>query len=78
VTSIQDVITCNTAVTTISGVPDVISGGISFSSINFAISKLTPLNFALTTFAAAPPLASPNLTLFQNQLNTYLATKAGI
>ena len=78
VTAIQDIITCNTAITTISGVPDVISGGISFSSIDFATSKLTPLNFALTTFATATPLASSNLTLFQNQLNTYLATEAGI
>jgi hypothetical protein len=78
VTSIQDIITCNTAITTISGVPDVISGGISFSSIDFATSKLTPLNFALTTFATATPLASSNLTLFQSQLNTYLATEAGI
>jgi len=78
VDSIIDVITCNAKSTTIQDVPDVTSGGITFSDINFASSKLTPLNFALTTFATASPLTSTNLTLFQNQLNTYLATEAGI
>ncbi|KAI6248358.1 hypothetical protein HI914_03407 [Erysiphe necator] len=78
VNSIQSIITCDSSKTTISGVPDVSSGGISFSSIDFSQSSQTPLNFALTTFATATPLASSNLTLFQNQLNTYLATEAGI
>lgn len=78
VTAIQDVVTCDTSITTIDKVPDVISGGISFSSIDFSKSALTPLNFALTTFATSTPLASSNLTLFQNELNTYLATEAGL
>jgi hypothetical protein len=78
VDSIQSAVTCDTSTTTISGVPDVSSGGISFSSIDFSQSSETPLNFALSTFATATPLASSNLTLFQNQLNTYLATEAGI
>ncbi|KAH8687286.1 hypothetical protein BGZ60DRAFT_521948 [Tricladium varicosporioides] len=78
VTAIQSAVTCDTSKTTISGVPDVSSGGITFSSINFATSSQTPLNFALSTFATASTLADSDLTLFQNQLNTYLATEAGI
>ncbi|KAF8866102.1 hypothetical protein BDZ45DRAFT_720260 [Acephala macrosclerotiorum] len=78
VNAIQSAITCDTSKTTLSGVPDVSSGGITFSSIDFSQSSQTPLAFALSTFATATPLASTNLTLFQNQLNTYLATEAGI
>jgi hypothetical protein len=71
-------VTCDTSKTTLSGVPDVSSGGVSFSSINFATSSQTPLAFALSKFATPTDLASADLTLFQNQLNTYLATEAGI
>jgi hypothetical protein len=80
VDAIQGAVTCDTSKTTLSKVPDVVSGGISFSSINFADSALTALNFALTTFAtpAAGDLASADLATFQSQLNTYLATEAGI
>ncbi|KAK5047122.1 hypothetical protein LTR84_007065 [Exophiala bonariae] len=74
---IQGGITCGTA-KTIGNVPDVSSGGVSFSSINFATSSSTPLKFALDTFATANPLASTNLATFQTDLNLYLATEAGI
>ncbi len=78
VTSIQSRITCNTAKTTISGVPDVSSGGVSFSSVNFATSSQTPLAFALSKFATPSPLKNADLATFQKQLDVYLATEAGI
>lgn len=79
VTAIQSSITCSAAgTTTIGSVPDVSSGGVSFSSIDFSKSSQTPLEFALSTFPTAKPLASTDLTLFENRLNTYLATEAGL
>jgi hypothetical protein len=78
VTSIQSAITCSTTTTTISGVPDVTSGGVSFSEVNFAASSQTPLEFALSEFATSTPLASNDLAKFQNELNVYLATEAGL
>lgn len=78
VTSIQAAITCDTSTTTISGVPDVTSGDVTFSSIDFSQSSQTPLEFALDKFATASPLASTDLQTFQDELNTYLATEAGI
>ncbi|KAG9234411.1 hypothetical protein BJ875DRAFT_401097 [Amylocarpus encephaloides] len=78
VTSIQDAITCDTSATTLSGVPDVTSGGISFSSIDFSQSAETPLEFALSEFATTTPLADTDLITAQDRLNTYLATEAGI
>ncbi|KAH8666531.1 hypothetical protein BX600DRAFT_461952 [Xylariales sp. PMI_506] len=78
VPGLQKVVTCNTAKTTIAGVPDVTSGGVTFSDIDFSTSSQTPLQFALSEFATASPLASTNLTSFQSQLNTYLATEVGI
>lgn len=72
--AIQNNVTCNLAKTTVGKAPDVTSGGITFSSIDFSQSSLTPLNFALTTFATTDPLASSDLVTFNNQLNTYLAT----
>lgn len=78
-TSIQSSITCSSTAKTISGVPDVTSGGVSFSSVNFAASKdQTPLEFALSEFATATPLASSDLATFEDELNVYLATEAGI
>jgi hypothetical protein len=59
-------------------VPDVSSNGISFSSINFASSASTPLEFALDQFATATPLDSTDLDTFQTELNLYIATEAGI
>lgn len=78
VTSIQSKITCSTSKTTISGVPDVTSGSVTFSSIDFSKSSQTPLQFALTKFATASTVAKSDLQTFQDQLNTYLATEAGI
>ncbi|SPN98629.1 uncharacterized protein DNG_01674 [Cephalotrichum gorgonifer] len=78
VSSIQNSITCDTSVQTLSGVPDVTSGSVSFSSVNFADSDLSPLQFALTTFASSDPLADTDLQTFEDTLNVYLATEAGI
>ncbi|KAK4032149.1 hypothetical protein C8A01DRAFT_51000 [Parachaetomium inaequale] len=76
--NIQDRITCDTSKTTISGVPDVSSGDVSFSSVNFAASSQTPLEFALDKFATPEPLRTADLATFQRQLDVYLATEAGI
>ncbi|KEZ43900.1 hypothetical protein SAPIO_CDS4076 [Scedosporium apiospermum] len=78
VEAIRGAVTCNTGVQTLSGVPDVTSGGVTFSDVNFANSNLTPLEFALTEFAAATPLADTDLQKFEDTLNVYLATEAGI
>lgn len=58
--------------------PDVSSGGVSFSSVNFASSSQTPLEFALDKFATPTPLRNADLATFQKQLDVYLATEAGI
>ncbi|KAF2690677.1 hypothetical protein K458DRAFT_61579 [Lentithecium fluviatile CBS 122367] len=78
VTSIQSAITCDTSKTTINNVPDVTSGSVSFSSIDFSQSSSSPLQFALDTFATADPVADTDLAAFQDMLNVYLATEAGI
>ena len=52
--------------------------GISFSSINFAASKQSPLAFSLSKFATKSPLASNDLSKFQDMLDVYLAAEAGI
>lgn len=78
VNDLGNIVTCDAGVTTVEGAPDVISGGISFSSINFATSGQTPLAFALNEFATSEPLADNDLDLFQNRLNTYLATEAAV
>jgi hypothetical protein len=78
--AIASVITCGKS-TTIGTTPDVTSGGISFSSINFAdkaVTTLSSLNFALTEFATPADPATADLATFQNQLNVYVATEAGI
>lgn len=54
------------------------SGSVSFSSINFADSNQTPLGFSLSQFATTEPLANNDAALFQDELNTYLATEAGV
>lgn len=77
VTAIQNSVTCGTA-TTIDNVPDVTSGNVSFSNIDFSQSADTPLQFALNTFATADPVANSDLQTFQDQLNVYLATEAGL
>ncbi|KAK0704519.1 hypothetical protein B0H67DRAFT_648947 [Lasiosphaeris hirsuta] len=78
VTAVQSRITCNASQKTLSGVPDVTSGGVSFSSVNFATSSQTALQFALTKFATKTPLASTDLAFFESALDVYLATEAGI
>jgi hypothetical protein len=78
VTNIQSTVTCDTSKKTISGVPDVQSGNVKFSSIDFSQSSQTPLQFALSNFATATPLANTNLQNFTDMLDTYLATEAGI
>lgn len=77
-TSIQSRITCNPSIKTLSNVPDVASGGVTFSAINFASSPQTALQFALDRFATKAPLAGTDLATFQRQLDVYLATEAGI
>ncbi|KAH7359638.1 hypothetical protein BKA66DRAFT_472493 [Pyrenochaeta sp. MPI-SDFR-AT-0127] len=77
-TSLQDSVTCSESVTTLSNVPDVTSGGVTFSDIDFSKSSQTPLEFALSQFATADPLASTDLQQFQDSLDVYLATEAGI
>ncbi|KAI1097334.1 hypothetical protein F4804DRAFT_178715 [Jackrogersella minutella] len=71
-------VTCSSSQTTIAGVPDVTSGSTTFSSIDFSQSSQTPLQFALSKFATANPLASTDLATFQDMLNVYQATEAGI
>lgn len=78
VTVIQSAVTCDNSATTISNVPDVSSGSTSFSDIDFSKSSQSPLEFALQQFATANPLANTNLKTFQDSLNVYLATEAGI
>ena len=75
---IKNRVTCNPGRTTLSGVPDVSSGDMTFSSINFAASSQTPLQFALSRFATPTPLRNADLATFQKQLDVYLATEAGI
>ncbi|KPM42888.1 hypothetical protein AK830_g3665 [Neonectria ditissima] len=77
-TFLANTVTCDTSQTTIDGVPDVSSGGVTFSSINFAESGQTPLAFSLDQFATTSPLADNDLQQFQDELNVYLATEAGV
>ncbi|GLB42766.1 hypothetical protein LshimejAT787_1202150 [Lyophyllum shimeji] len=76
--ALEQAVTCNNAVQVASGVPDVTSGGISFSSIDFQKSTSSPLGFALKTFATPADPATADLTKLQNQLNVYLAVEAGV
>ncbi|KAK6825490.1 hypothetical protein PG990_003182 [Apiospora arundinis] len=68
---------CNAAVKTLGGVPDVTSGGQTYSKIDF--SKATSgLQFALDTFVTADNMADSNLQAFQDALDVYTATEAGL
>ncbi|TRX92073.1 hypothetical protein FHL15_006940 [Xylaria flabelliformis] len=71
-------ITCDTSKTTLSGVPDVSSSGLTFSSVDFSTSGQSPLEFALNTFFTADTLADSNLAAFEAARDVYLATEAGI
>ncbi|EIN12306.1 hypothetical protein PUNSTDRAFT_96969 [Punctularia strigosozonata HHB-11173 SS5] len=75
--AIENAVTCNTAVQVAPGVPDLISGGIAYSTIDFQKSNLSPIGFALQTFATPSDPATADLTTLQNQLNDYLALEAG-
>ncbi|KAJ0119755.1 hypothetical protein J7T55_013959 [Diaporthe amygdali] len=77
VTAIQSAVTCGST-TTIDNVPDVTSGSVSFSQVDFSQSKSSPLQFALDTFATAANPADSDLATLQDQLNVYLATEAGL
>ncbi|KAF9476852.1 hypothetical protein BDN70DRAFT_881905 [Pholiota conissans] len=68
---------CTTG-TSVTGVPDVSSGGIDFKTIDFQKSTKSPLGFALQTFATPTDPATANLATLQNQLNDYLAVEAGV
>ncbi|KAL1796328.1 hypothetical protein ACET3X_004868 [Alternaria dauci] len=78
VNQIQAAVTCDPNATTLENVPDVTSGSQTFSKIDFSTSGQTPLEFATTTFTTAVPLADSNLEAFQDALNVYLATEAGL
>jgi hypothetical protein len=78
VASIQSAITCSPTAKTLSNVPDVTSGSSTFSKIDFSTSGQTPLEFALQKFATANPIKNTDLKTFQDELNVYVATEAGI
>ncbi|KAG8923532.1 hypothetical protein FRC00_006135 [Tulasnella sp. 408] len=72
-------VTCgSTTIANTGGVPDVTSGGISYSSIDFQKSSKSPVGFALDTFKTPTDPATADLATLQNQLNTYLAMEAGV
>lgn len=72
-------VTCgSTTIANTGGVPDVVSGGISYSSIDFQSSSKSPVGFALAKFKTSTDPATADLTTLQNQLNTYLAMEAGV
>ncbi|KAH8831652.1 hypothetical protein DL96DRAFT_1588553 [Flagelloscypha sp. PMI_526] len=77
VDALAPVITCGTT-DVFTGVPDVTSGGASFSDIDFRNSDKSPVGFALETFATPEDPASADLATLQDQLNTYLAVEAGL
>ncbi|KAH7040244.1 uncharacterized protein B0I36DRAFT_7540 [Microdochium trichocladiopsis] len=78
--AVAPVVTCAAnGVKTLSGVPDVTSGDVSFSDIDFSQARgQSTLAFALQKFATATPLASTDLQRFEDSLNVYLATEVGI
>lgn len=78
VNQIQAAVTCDPNAKTLENVPDVTFGSQTFSKIDFSTSGQTPLQFATTTFTTAVPLADSNLEAFQDALNVYLATEAGL
>jgi len=79
-TSLQNAVTCSAnGVTTLSGVPDVTSGDVSFSDVDFSQARgQSTLAFALDKFATKTPLASTDLQFFEDSLNVYVATEVGI
>jgi len=78
VDQIKSKVTCSTTAKTVENVPDVTSGSQTFSKIDFTKSGKSPLAFALETFNTAEPLDDSNDVAFQDALNVYLATEAGV
>lgn len=80
--SLAATVQCDASYPTLDGVPDTLSGDVTYDSIDFSQSGQTPLAFALDKFATAETtggkLADTDLTLFQNGLNVYLATEAAV
>jgi len=76
--ALEAAVTCNPKIQVATGVPDIISGGIAYSTIDFQKSSLSPVGFALATFKTPTDPATADLTTLQNQLNTYLALEAGV
>ncbi|KAJ7492770.1 hypothetical protein FB451DRAFT_1219523 [Mycena latifolia] len=74
----ENAITCNAKIQVAPGVPDITSGGIAYSTIDFQKSSASPLGFALATFKTPTDPATADLTTLQNQLNDYLALEAGV
>lgn len=70
-------VTCNTGTKTLGGVPDVTSGSQTFSKIDFSKAS-SGLQFALDTFTTADNMADSNLQAFEEALDVYTATEAGL
>ncbi|QRW20717.1 hypothetical protein RhiXN_05706 [Rhizoctonia solani] len=78
VSALASQVTCGTkTIANTGGVPDVTSGGISFSSIDFQSSQRARL-VCSGYFQDPRDPATANLATLQNQLNTYLAMEAGV
>ncbi|KAF7310780.1 hypothetical protein HMN09_00621000 [Mycena chlorophos] len=71
-------VTCNSNIQVAPGVPDIYSGGIEYSTIDFQKSSLSPVGFALATFKTPSNPETADLDTLQNQLNDYLALEAGV
>ncbi|KAJ7076557.1 hypothetical protein B0H15DRAFT_863688 [Mycena belliarum] len=69
---------CNAKIQVAPGVPDITSGKVAFSKIDFQKSSASPLGFALATFKTPKDPAKADLATLQNQLNVYLALEAGV
>ncbi|CAE6501218.1 unnamed protein product [Rhizoctonia solani] len=79
ISALSSQVTCGSkTIANTGGVPDVTSGGISYSSIDFQSSSKSPVGFALDTFKTPTDPATADLATLQNQLNTYLAMEAGV
>lgn len=78
ISGLADSITCDFSRITIGHVPDVSTSTRSFSEIDFRMSPTTPLRFALENFATRLPLSTSKLRVFEQRLDLYRATEAGI
>jgi hypothetical protein len=76
--NLANTVTCSADQTTLENVPDVTSGTVTYSAFDFSQSDQSPLEFALDMFQTSDPLADNDLQLFQDGLNVYLATEAGL